>query len=211
MLAAARTGRRGGDVEQVLNGGDVSSGHGRISKLPPCRQLRSAFGMHPRRCSCHCSLLWPKARSSSPQNSIWSLISNCEGAWHHNSANAACPRRQGDRIAILLAAVHQSGPGTHLPFTAIWRDGRSRRRSRNCRHASRRPPIGAEYLRSPREVAPGHIPRIIPAPPGIFVCRVGKRSVFVAAATGTLMGTEELPHARRRGDFEDCRPRQRPA
>ena len=23
--------------------------------------------------------------------------------------------------------------GTHLPFTAIWRDGRSRRRSRNCR------------------------------------------------------------------------------
>ena len=51
--------------------------------------------------------------------------------------------------------------GTEPPFTVIRRDGRSRRRSRNCRHASRRKrqavelpismPCRARYLRSAEE------------------------------------------------------------
>ena len=35
-----------------------------------------------------------------------------EGAWHHRAAVGARPRRRGDRITILFAAVHESACGT---------------------------------------------------------------------------------------------------
>jgi hypothetical protein len=37
---------------------------------------------------------------------------DCQGARPHRAALVTCPRRRGDRIKMLFAAVHESGYGT---------------------------------------------------------------------------------------------------